>query len=112
MSDTFALQSLEEQLKALYEDREALNERFGASSSEDIIQMVDSLESQLRDFYDRFGGNPGFDDAETMMMLSKIKDLSGQLDPMYSNKSVHFSIENDRPVLRAEWTEATTEGDN
>lgn len=112
MSDTIMIESLENQLKALYQEREALEDRFGTSSAEGIAQMVESLESQLRDFYDRFGSNPGFDDAESIMMLARIKELSQTLDPMYSQKSVTFHIENDKPVLRAEWTEAIHQGDS
>lgn len=112
MSDSMMLQSLEEQLKALYHERECLTDRFGVASADEIVQMVESLESQLHDFYDRFGSHGGFDDAESTMMLARIKDLSEQLDPMYSTKSVHFFLENDKPVLRAEWTEAIQQGDD
>ncbi len=112
MSDTAMIERLEGQLRALYQEREFLTDRFGVSSSEEIVQMVESLEAQLRDFYDRFGSHAGFDDAESTMMLARIKELSSQLDPMYSRKSVQFFIENDKPVLRAEWTEAIDQGDN
>ncbi|MEM9661034.1 MAG: hypothetical protein AAF937_01860 [Planctomycetota bacterium] len=111
MSDAATIHSLEEQLNALYQERECLNERFGVSSADDIVQMVESMGTQLRDFYDRFGSHPGFDDNETVMMLDRIKELSAHLDPMYSTKSVQFFIENEKPVLRAEWTEAIQQGD-
>lgn len=112
MSDSATIDSLENQLKALYQEREFLTDRFGVSSADEIVQMVESLEAQLRDFYDRFGSHAGFDDAESTLMLARIKELSGQLDPMYSQKSVKFFIENDKPVLRAEWTEAIHQGDD
>lgn len=111
MSETAMIESLEGQLKALYEEREFLTHRFGVASAEEIVQMVESLEAQLRDFYDRFGAHAGFDDPESALMLSRIKELSSQLDPMYSQKSVSFFIENEKPVLRAEWTEAIQQGD-
>ncbi|MEL6796525.1 MAG: hypothetical protein AAFO89_06835 [Planctomycetota bacterium] len=111
MSDAMTIQSLEEQLNALYHERECLHERFGVSTADDIVQMVESLESQLHDFYERFGGQAGFDDNESALMLARIKELSAHLDPMYSTKSVHFFYENDKPVLRAEWTEAIQQGD-
>lgn len=104
MSDSIAVQSLEEQLRSLYADREVLTDRFGASSAEEIIGMIESLEAQLRDFYGRFG-HTGTDDTETALILARIKELSSILDPMYSKKSVSFSIENDRPVLKAEWSQ-------
>ncbi|MEO0629408.1 MAG: hypothetical protein AAFY46_01605 [Planctomycetota bacterium] len=112
MSDAVMIQSLEEQLKALYHERECLTERFGISSADELVQMVESLESQLNDFYDRYGSFSTFGDAESAMMLARIKELSSQLDPMYSTKTVRFSIENDKPVLRAEWTEAIQQGDD
>ncbi|MEM7621591.1 MAG: hypothetical protein AAF235_00120 [Planctomycetota bacterium] len=112
MSDATMTESLEQQLRALYQERELLEERFGASSAEEIMSMVESLEAQLRDFYDRFGSHAGFDDAESVLMLSRIRELSTALDPMYSQKSVSFFIENDKPVLRAQWTEALHQGDD
>lgn len=106
------MESLEQQLIALYEERESLNDRFGVSTTEDVIGMVECLEQQLCDFYNRFGSADGFDDAESAIVLSKIKDLSSTLDPMYSKKSVQFSFENDKPVLRAMWSEDLSEGEN
>ncbi|MEL6739989.1 MAG: hypothetical protein AAFP26_04980 [Planctomycetota bacterium] len=107
-----ALESLEQQLCSLYDDRAKLEERFGVSTPDDIAGMVSSLEAQLNDFYDRFGSYDGVGDTESMMMLSRIKELSGSLDPMYSRKSVHFSFENNRPTIRAEWTEEIQQGDS
>lgn len=111
MTDHAAIESLEQQLITLYQERERLNDTFGVSDTDGIVNMVRSLEGQLRDFYDRFGGNPGFDDAETALMLSKIRDLSAQLDPMFTAKRVSFFVENDRPVLRAEWSAVNDQGD-
>ncbi|GAB4515004.1 MAG: hypothetical protein Tsb0013_19490 [Phycisphaerales bacterium] len=112
MSDQAVIESLEQQLCALYQEREQLSSAIGANCADDVINMISSLEAQLHDFYNRFGSNPGFDDAETMQVLSKIKELSDTLDPLYSKKSVQFFIENDKPVLRAEWTEALNQGDD
>lgn len=106
-----AVESLEQQLCTLYEERAQLEERFGVSSPEDIANMVASLEGQLRDFYDRFGDFDGFGDTESVMMLSRIKELGSSLDPMYSHKSVQFTFENNRPVLRAEWSEEISQGE-
>ena len=112
MSETVMIESLEQQLRALYAERDFLEQRFGSSSAEDIVTMVESLEAQLRDFYERFGGHAGFDDAESTLMLARIRELSQTLDPMYSQKSVSFFIDNDRPVFRAEWTEAIQQGED
>jgi hypothetical protein len=112
MTQMSTVDNMENQLRSLYQEREQLAERFGVSTPDEIIRMVENLEGQLRDFYNRFEGYAGFDDPESMMVLSKIKELSQALDPLYSRKSVHFSIENNKPVLRAEWTEALNQGDD
>ena len=104
------LESLEQQLHSLYEEREYLQGRFGVSSAEDVVNMVECLESQLHDFYSRFGSHETFNDTESAILLSRIRELSSALDPMYSRKSVQFFFENDKPVLRAEWTEHLHEG--
>jgi regulator of replication initiation timing len=111
MSEQATIESLEQQLCALYQERDELAQHIGATTNEEIISMIQSLEAQLRDFYERFGSLANFEDAESAVMLSKIQELSNALDPMYSQKSVHFTIENDKPVLRAQWTEATHQGD-
>lgn len=104
-------ESLEQQLHSLYEEREFLQDRFGVSSAEEIVTMVECLENQLRDFYDRFGGQDGFGDTESALLLSRLKELSSSLDHMYSKKSVQFFVENSKPVLRAEWSETLNTGD-
>ena len=104
--------SMEQQLRALYEEREFLESKFGVSSSEDIVNMVSNLEAQLHDFYNRFGHIEGFDDANTLVMLEQLEKLSKSLDPMYSCKSVEFFVENDKPVLRAVWNEHGPKGDD
>ncbi len=104
--------SMEAQLRVLYEEREFLADRFGVSSADEVAGMVESLEAQLRDFYDRFGGIDGMGDAETAVMIDQIKSLSTTLDQMYSKKTVEFSVVDDKPVLRAQWTESLENGDN
>lgn len=111
MTHQDTIESLEAQLQSLYRERELLNERFGVSSVDDIEAMVSNLEAQLKDFYHRFGNHDGFGDAESALMLSRLKELSSTLDTMYSQKRVQFFFENDKPVLRAEWTEALCQGD-
>lgn len=109
--NTDVSENLELQLRSLYEEREFLQGRFGVSSAEEIVDMVECLESQLHDFYGRFGSHDGFGDAESTLLMAKLKELSSSLDPMYSRKSVQFFFENDKPVLRAEWTETLNQGD-
>lgn len=105
------LESMEHQLRSLYEEREFLQSRFGVSSAEEIVNMVECLETQLKDFYARFGSHDGFGDAESAILLSRLRELSTSLDPMYSKKSVSFYFENEKPVLRAEWSESLDKGD-
>ena len=104
------IESLEQQLRSLYEDKEHLENRFGCSSPEDIANMVGCLEAQLQDFYGRFGEIDDTSDTGTVLLLSKIKELSGALDDQFSRKSVSFSFENGNPCLRAEWSEELTQG--
>ncbi len=109
---TDVAENMEQQLRSLYEEREYLQDRFGVSSTEEIVNMVECLEAQLRDFYSRFGSTDGFGDNESAALLSRLKELSSTLDQMYSKKSVQFFIENDRPTLRAEWSETITQGES
>lgn len=107
---TDTLESLEGQLRSLYQEREFLHDRYGVSSADDIVRMVECLEAQLRDFYARFGGVDGMGDSQSSLLLERLRSLSGVLDQMYSSKSVELFIENDRPVLRAQWIESTQGG--
>jgi hypothetical protein len=50
-TDSTEIDSLEEQLRSLYEDRELLENELGVSDSAEIVAMVRSLESQLNDVY-------------------------------------------------------------
>ncbi len=43
--------SLEEQLGALYEERESLEKELGVSDAEDLVQMVVSMDEQLQSLY-------------------------------------------------------------
>jgi len=104
--------NLEQQLRSLYEERECLQERFGISSADELVSMIECLENQLRDFYGRFGSQDTFGDNESAVMLDRLKELSSTLDQMYSRKSVHFFMQNDKPVLRAEWSETLNQGDS
>lgn len=106
------IDSLEAQLHALYQERELLNDRFGVSSTDEIIGMVDCLEAQLRDFYSRFGGIDGMSNAEAAVMVDQIRSLGGMLDDIYTHKSVEFTIVDDKPVLRAQWNDITSNGDS
>ncbi len=111
MSDMATLESMEQQLSALYQERERIAEHFGVCDADAVIEMVQSLERQVCDFYDRFGSNAGLDDAETAQMLAKIRELSGQLEPLFPARRVEFFMDNDRPKLRAEWSHTTDQGD-
>lgn len=106
MLENAAIDSLEQQLCALYQEREALAQTIGASSHDEVVSMVNSLASQLNHFYERFGSLDNSDDTDCAVLLSKINTISAALDPLYSHKSVQVSIEDARTLLRAEWTEA------
>ncbi len=107
--NTETVESLEMQLRSLYEEREFLAQKYGVSSADEVVSMVSNLEAQLHDFYHKYGS---FDsDDNSGIILGRLKELSSALDPMYSQKSVTFTFENNRPVLRAEWTEQLNQGD-
>jgi hypothetical protein len=48
---TTAIQGFDEQLSALYAEKELLEKELGVSSAEDIIVMIRSLEEQLKALY-------------------------------------------------------------
>lgn len=107
--NTETIESMEMQLRSLYEERDFLHQKYGVSSANEVIAMVSNLEAQLHDFYNRYGS---FDNEDnSAMILGRLKELSAALDPMYSSKSVSYTFENNRPVLRAEWNEQLNQGD-
>lgn len=103
--------SLEAQLLSLYEERDNLQQRLGVSSQDEIVGMVKNLEGQLVDLYSRFGSMQN-STPEVAQVVSQLNDLSNSLDGMFSEKSVVFEMQDDRPVLRAVWKQTLTEGDN
>lgn len=105
------MESMEEQLLALYDERERMAEQLGVVDADGAIEMVRSLESQLRSFYETYGHLQGADNAELAQVLAQIKELSETLDTMYTTKSVTLEMSDERPVLRAVWTDTNTEGD-
>jgi hypothetical protein len=42
---------------------------------------------------------------ETLQLLNYVQELSQHLDQMYTEKSVTFSIEDEKPVIKATWKE-------
>jgi 23S rRNA U2552 (ribose-2'-O)-methylase RlmE/FtsJ len=111
MNDPTTVESFEAQLEALYAEREMLASELGCCDAEGIIDMMQNLEAQLCDMYDRFGGVKQVDTSASMQLLSHVQDLSEQLDGLYSERSLTFTVENGEPVLKAIWTENLTEGD-
>lgn len=106
MFDQSTVESMDMQLRSLYQDRERLQDRFGVSGVDDVITMVESLESQLRDFYDRYGGINDAGDGNARL-LGQLGQISQSLDPMFTARKVVFALEHGEPVLRAEWTNVT-----
>lgn len=105
--------TMEEQLQALYSEREWLAQELGCADAESIIDMVRNMEFQLSDMYKTFGSMPAVSNSQTLQLLQQVQELSQHLDSMYSEKSVTFTIEEDKPVLRANWKQSntTSEGD-
>jgi hypothetical protein len=109
MNDT--TDSMHEQLEALYAEREWLSQELGCCDAESVVSMVRSLEAQLADMYHNYGSNAPVSDASTAQLLNYVTELSQHLDSMFTEKSVTFSVENDKPVIRATWKETLCQGD-
>jgi len=101
------LESLQQQLEALYAEREWLNNQLGTFDAESVVTMLQSLEAQLADMYKRYGSSTSPELANASSLLAQIEELSGKLDEKYSEKSVVFEIHDNKPVLKAVWTERT-----
>ncbi|MDX2017910.1 MAG: hypothetical protein SFY95_09785 [Planctomycetota bacterium] len=102
---------MEEQLVALYAEREMLASELGVADADEIIDMVRNLEAQLHSFYSVYGSSPGLDDPATAQLLAQVKEIDQTLADAFSEKTVTLEIENDRPVLRATWRQTTQNGD-
>jgi hypothetical protein len=105
------LESLQQQLEALYAEREWLNNQLGTVDAESVVTMLQSLEAQLADMYKRFGSTTSAELANAGSLLAQIEELASKLDEKYSQKSVVFEINDNKPVLKAVWTEHL-DGDN
>lgn len=99
------LESLQQQLEALYAEREWLNSQLGTIDAESVVTMLQSLEAQLADMYKKYGGNASSELADAGAILSQIDELSGRLDDKYSEKNVVFEFHDNKPVLKAVWSE-------
>lgn len=97
--------SMHEQLEALYAEREWLSQELGCCDAEGVVSMVRSLEGQLADLYQQYGTTSPVSDAQTAQLINYVTELSQHLDGMFQEKSVTFSMENERPTIRATWKE-------
>lgn len=97
------------QLEMLYQEREEMNNQIGCADANDVINMVRSLEAQLRDFYSRFGHLASSDDVELANLMVRINEVSTELDRQFSQKQITLSVENGQPTLRATWTSTNPE---
>jgi len=104
------IDSMEIQLRSLYEEREKLNDTIGCAGAEEVIGMVRNLEAQLVDLYQRHGHKATEDGPDVQGLLRHVEELSSHLDETYAEKSVVFTYENERPVLRAVWNQSLSEG--
>lgn len=105
------LESWEQQLEELYAERELLGTELGVADADGVIAMVRNLEAQLADLYRTYGNKVPMGDASTMQLLQYVEELSHSLDEMYSEKSITFELDGDKPVLKATWKETSNQGD-
>lgn len=103
--------NLEEQLQALYAEREVLADELGVMDAEDVIGMVRNLEAQLADLYKTYGNRAPVGDVGMMQLLAHVQELSQTLDDMYTEKTITFELDGDKPVLKATWKETFQQGD-
>lgn len=104
--------TIEEQLETLYAEREWLSQELGCCDAESIVDMVRNLEGQLVDLYKTYGSSGPVSSNATLQLLNHVQELSQHLDQLYSEKTVEFRIEDDRPIIRATWKETQgTQGD-
>ena len=106
--------TMEDQLEALYAERDWLQQEIGASDAESIVDMVRSLESQLNDLYQTYGNLPATGNPATFQLLQTVQELSQHVESQYPTKTVTFELAGDKPVIKAEWKASTqnTQGDN
>jgi hypothetical protein len=105
-----SLESLEQQLHAIYAERQLLSEELGVMDAEEVILMVRNLEAQLADLYQTYGHRAPMSNTGTMQLLTCVQELSQTLDDLYSEKSITFELDGDRPILKATWKETCNEG--
>ncbi len=101
---------MEEQLVALYAEREMLASELGAltptrsstwsGTSKPSCTASTACTGRARPRRPR--------DAQ---LLAQVKEIDQTLADAFSEKTVTLEIENDRPVLRATWRQTTQNGD-
>jgi|GEM_PF-2400143 len=74
--------SMESQLVSLYADRENLERHFGFSDPAQMVDMVDSLVHQLRDFYDHQSSGQTVGEQGTSITSM----LEAQLSSLYAER--------------------------
>ncbi|MEM0982455.1 MAG: hypothetical protein AAGI17_00740 [Planctomycetota bacterium] len=111
MSADTTLESMEQQLRSIYEEREFLDQQIGTSTADGIIDMIRSLEAQLADMYNKHGHKTNDDAPDFQGMLKQVRELSSELDSEYSKRSIVLTVEHDKPVLKAVWEESAAQGD-
>jgi len=103
---------IQEQLETLYAEREWLAAETGCYDAEDVVNMIRNLEAQVCDFVGTYGNRTPVSDATVGQLLTYVQELSGQLDGMFSEKSVTFEMIDDKPVVRASWKETNNNHGN
>ncbi|MEM1164829.1 MAG: hypothetical protein AAGI30_00900 [Planctomycetota bacterium] len=98
------------QLESIYAEREQLASQIGVCDADGILNMVRSLEAQLCDLYQRFGGIADADGSTAAALLVQVNQLAEHLDAQFSEKSISLEIVDDKPVMRAEWKEHLNQG--
>jgi photoactive yellow protein len=87
LSDTEE-QSTFQQLEALYAERQKLQQALGVSSAEDVIEMVESLNSQLDDMYTGRDAEVDPDERhDARLWAPDAEDLSPEMSPVEEDQN-------------------------
>lgn len=98
------------QLETIYAEREQLAAELGTSDTDELIGMFRNLEAQLCDLYKSYGHMLGAGASPTETLLASVAELSEELDGKFGHKSISVEIVDEKPVLRATWSDSQDEG--
>ena len=106
--DATSIENLEQQLHALYSERELLEAKIGCSSAEDICRLIGELKAQVisSQIQPAAATSTNTTINGTLGLIEQIEQISAALGEHYTDRSITLTIEDGKPVLRAVWRDA------